>query len=73
MAHVQIKMGPDGGTLVINGHDISRDVLAQDFRLALSTDPGVPSVVHFAVRATTLDVDLPNAVIEALRAPEVAQ
>lgn len=75
MAHVQIKTGP-GVTgvaqLIVDGKDISREVMAEGLAVEFPTDPDGVVVLHLRLPVESLDLDLPEAVIEAARHSEVA-
>lgn len=62
MAHVQIT----GENLTIDGVDMAGKVLAEGFSVTWRAEPGRP-LVHMTVMADVLEIDLPEAVIEALR------
>lgn len=65
MAHVQIASEADGGYVVtVDGVDISHAVLAEGFNVEFET---TPARLHMTVLAETLEVDLPDAVLDALR------
>lgn len=69
MAHVQIHQNSDGsGRVLVDGVDLSMHILADGFRIEnLGGGKTDPARVHMTVVADTLDVDLPEAVIEAVR------
>ena len=68
MAHVQIRNHPDGGVLqvIVDGHDLSNDAQAAGPILDIVGDE---VVLRLTLVVDVLDVDLPDAVVAALRAP----
>jgi hypothetical protein len=72
MANVQIKCGSDvKGCLqiIVDGHDLSNDVLVEGFHIETPNDPDGFAQVHVVIAADTLEVELPEAVVNALRHP----
>jgi len=67
--HVRIGRNADGGHFVeVDGVDFSAKVLAEGFGVEFANDPAVPDRVHMIIAADVLDIELPNAVVDALRA-----
>lgn len=68
MTHVKISTLPNGAhSLVVDGVEMNKKILAEGFAVELSTDLGQPDRVHMIVAADVLDLDLPDAVVTALR------
>ena len=66
MTHVKISTSRDAGSIVVDGVDISRAVLAEGITVAVSTAPGAPSMVSLTLVADILELDLPEAVVAPL-------
>lgn len=67
MTHVSVTYRDGKAELVVDGHDITRHVLAEGFRIELSDVPMGPARVHMILAATEFDVDLPDAVLDVAR------
>jgi hypothetical protein len=68
MAHVQIhqeKLG-DPISVVIDGVEMNTHILVEDFRVKFPGDLDLPVAVHMVIAADSLDLDLPDAVLEAV-------
>lgn len=66
--HVRIGRNADGGHCIeVDGVDVSFKVLKDGFRVEFADEPHLPDLVHMVVAADSLDIDLPAAVIEAMR------
>lgn len=66
MAHVEIKPNAEGGShVIVDGVDIGNHVLADGF--AIHPNDNLGFTVSLTIFARTLDADLPESVIEALR------
>ncbi|MCZ3386330.1 MAG: hypothetical protein LH630_05065 [Actinomycetia bacterium] len=75
MAHVQIHLSaakPKDARVMVDGIDITRSVMAEGFAVTIESELGRASTVSMVVAADTLDVDLPDAVLQAMRASESA-
>ena len=74
MTHVQIRNHPtmDGHQILVDGHDLSTAVLADSLRVTAVGSPTGPDEIRVSITiaADTLDVDLPEAVIQAMREAE---
>lgn len=71
MAHVRIRSGegvPATASIEVDGVDISRHVLAYGFGVEFPEEPDGVAHIKCRIVAKSLDLDLPGAVIEALRA-----
>lgn len=67
MAHVQIASEADGGYVVsVDGVDVTHAVLARGFAVEFPPIEDGPALVHMTVLAETLEVDLPDAIVDAL-------
>lgn len=69
MAHVQISMGegvPGTARIEIDGVDVSKIVAVDGFGVSFPNDPGGVATVTLPVIPSRLDIDLPDALIEAL-------
>ena len=69
MAHISIARVDGRYALTVDGHDLSPSVLTEGFGIDFTGD--IP-VVQMRVVATELDIDLPDAVIDAVRNSGVA-
>lgn len=77
MAHVQIRSGDNGPMtlkVIVDGVDLTDHVYTEGFGLVqVGEDPEFRAWgVRMVIAAETLDVDLPDAVVQALRASEPA-
>lgn len=69
MTHVTLNRTKGGGhRLVVDGFDMSMHVLAEGFRVEVSDDPARPDLVHLVIAADTIEADLPDSVISAVKA-----
>ena len=74
MAHVQIKSpGPEGNPsiqVIVDGVDMSREMMAEPFSLDFGDphDPARETTLTVAIACDSLDVDVPEAVLDAIRA-----
>lgn len=83
MTHVEIRYGVDktsaddrGACVKVDGVDITRAVLAEGFAVDFNRDPSQPhhATVTLRLRADQLDLDMPDAVLDAIRhEPPVAK
>lgn len=68
MTHIQYRRDHQGrGTLAVDGFDLTPHALAKGFEIEIPEDLAQQAVVRVTLVADTLDVDLPDAVVEALR------
>ena len=66
--HVRIGRKLDGGhSLTVDGVEMSDKVLADGFTVQFGDFPDEPDRVTMTVAADVLDIDLPAAVVEAMR------
>lgn len=73
MTHVQFSNSPgdpERFKIVVDGVDLSMAVLRRGFRIETTEDDFAPPSVTMIVGADVLEVDLPEAVIVALREQE---
>lgn len=73
MAHVQIKVPADNGdavSIIIDGVEMNRHILAEGFAVNFGKNPEDEVSVSMRMAATPLEIDLPEAVIVALRASD---
>lgn len=66
-ASIKISGGPHEYEVLVNGHDLSRIISRDGFGLDFSGDY---VTVRMQVVAKAVDLDLPEVLIEALRASE---
>lgn len=70
MAHVQIKAGsgiPGSGQVIVDGVDMTDCILAEGFAINCPREPSGQWSVTMTLAADSLDVDLSDAVLNALR------
>lgn len=66
--HVKIGRNESGGhTLIVDGHDLSYKVLGEGFAVEFAASPEQPDRVSVVLAADTLDIDLPESIVEANR------
>lgn len=66
MTHVKITSQRGCASIIVDGVDLSRTVLAENFAVSVSTDPEAPSTVSLTLAPDILDLDLPEAAIAPL-------
>jgi len=66
MAHLQLTYGGSETQMVLDGVDITKAVLVDGFAIDFGKGDGKPAVVSMKVRVDRVDVDLPDAVLEAV-------
>lgn len=67
MSHVKIHLSKDGGRVEVDGIDLAAHILAEDFSVEFASELGQPSKVRMTLAADVVDIDLPVAVVEAIR------
>lgn len=69
MTHVKIRTGdaPGAFNLEVDGVDMSMAVLAGGLRVEFPESYSHPAMVHLVIAADVLDIDLPDAALEAIR------
>ncbi|MCL8026321.1 hypothetical protein [Nocardioides bruguierae] len=78
MAHISLRIGgatpddPRPARLVIDGVEITGSVLRDGFAIALAEGPDDRAVVSLRIRADRLDLDMPDAVLQAVAAAPTA-
>jgi len=66
MTHVQITAGREEVKVIIDGVDVTKSVLAEGFGVTFD-EAGRKPVVHMTLMPKVLDLDLPAALLDALR------
>ena len=71
MAHVSIRIGVVEGDdraacVLVDGVDITKSVLAEGFAVEFVNDATPYAVVSMRLRTDRLDMDLPQAVLDAI-------
>lgn len=72
MADVKINYGKGVVRVLIDGHDLTRSIHADGFEVNFPPAPGGEVSVTMTIAATTLEMNLPEAVILATRSEGVA-
>jgi hypothetical protein len=75
MAHIQIKTNGDDRhrvCVIVDGVDMAEHILADGFSINCPPGPSEEWSVTMTVCAESLDVDLPDAVLDAVRSERVA-
>lgn len=70
MTHVELKTSSAGTSLVVDGVEITPHVLHEGFSITPAEDGKL--LVSLTIAADAVDADLPNAIVQALQATEVA-
>lgn len=75
MTHVVLRKAktdsaPGAYEFIVDGVDMTPHTLREGFRIELSEDYFQPARIHCTIAADTLEADLPDAVLEAVRAEE---
>lgn len=71
MAHVKINAKGSGVTeVIVDGVNMTRDIMVAGFGVTFPESEFDVARVHMVVAADTLEMDLPESVIEALRVQE---
>lgn len=67
MAHVQITASMGKVKVIVDGADITGSVLAEGFGVTLDDLGRQPALVHLTLMPKSLELDLPDALLDALR------
>ena len=68
MTHVMLSRNSNGThTLLVDGIDLSMHVINEGFRVEVAEAIDQPDRVHMVIAADTLEADLPESVITAIR------
>jgi len=70
MAHGKIAYSGTGASGIVDGVEIAASVLHEGFEVEFGDAEAREAKVRLTIRASTLDLDLPDAVLDAIRAAE---
>jgi hypothetical protein len=72
MTHIQIHMAMGEVEVLVDGFDLTPHILAEGFAVEMGDVFHKPSKVDLVRVAKTLDVDLPEGILKAVRQDESA-